>query len=582
METTSLPRTLYARNCEVNFISKEESDPFVADNHSQGKVSVKTINVGLLYKCELVGIAQFSAPRTTAMKEEYTRELVRLAFKKKTRIIGGASKLIKFYIREKNPADIFTYQDTTGEVTSVYEHCGFTLVKEHKTKKYLVAPGKSIATGTRKEVLGLPYATRYGPDRILGTKLGEVNRSDGTRKTNVLLFIEELGWHLEEVSGDRIYEWINPEVSFYTYKLTATDSSKYYYGVKSIKKLNPTIADCTNDGYLGSGTGKEFISWKNKHTKTLHKEILHIHSRKTLAYAHEADLIKDLWQTDPNCLNSTWGGKHGGLSVESTLISNKECPTHGKSKHIGDSCYQCFNSTTFQTGNCVTHGTTKHKGGVCHKCKTKENFSQKECPEHGLTIFRKNTCEKCTQKTVITLELCSLHGKVKHRGTTCSKCTALKSVILQTCDTHGASKHQGGICITCRNQKQITLNICTVHGETAHLSGHCQKCIALQNITLQECPTHGLTKFAGSKCSTCHAQKTIIERECPTHGLTKHAGLLCSKCASAKLYTEQTCSTHGLGKFRGSTCQKCIGEKVKHAKSHKTTQIPDCQYCTQM
>lgn len=137
------------------------------------------------------------------MKRVYTTELYRMAFEKEMRIVGGASKLLSFYRKTFRPADIFTYQDTTGEGTRVYEHCGFTLVRQDKKKQYLVAPGKTLETASRKEALGMAYATRYGPDRILGTKLGEVLRADGSRKSNKEIFIEDLGWHIEETTGDR-------------------------------------------------------------------------------------------------------------------------------------------------------------------------------------------------------------------------------------------------------------------------------------------------------------------------------------------------------------------------------------------
>lgn len=66
------------------------------------------------------------------MKRKYSIELLRLAFKNDVRVVGGASKLVSYYKKHYHPTDIFTYQDITGEVTTVYEQCGFTFVNEAK------------------------------------------------------------------------------------------------------------------------------------------------------------------------------------------------------------------------------------------------------------------------------------------------------------------------------------------------------------------------------------------------------------------------------------------------------------------
>lgn len=167
----------------VEKIELEQAQKFIQENHIQGasysdspKESVGLFNNSDEHEQELIGVAQFCSPRTAAKKREYTTELLRLCFKKDVRVIGGASKLINHYIKKYNPADIFTYQDTTGENTDVYVHCGFTLVKQDKEKQYLVMPGKTLETADRKnkEVFTLATVVQRGPDALLGTKLGKV------------------------------------------------------------------------------------------------------------------------------------------------------------------------------------------------------------------------------------------------------------------------------------------------------------------------------------------------------------------------------------------------------------------------
>ena len=76
--------------------------------------------------------------------------------------------------------------------------------------------------------------------RLAFKKDVRVYREDGSRKSNREIFLEELGWHIEETSGDRVYKWVNPRMTDYTYKITASYSDKYYYGVRSVLIGNAT------------------------------------------------------------------------------------------------------------------------------------------------------------------------------------------------------------------------------------------------------------------------------------------------------------------------------------------------------
>ena len=332
----------FARNCECRPISSDEARDFMDQHHRQGSTKDKTVSCGIYSPGgDLLGVISFCSPRTAAKRREYSRELVRLCFKSGVRVVGGASKLFKFYTKTYSPADIFTYQDATGEVTDVYEKSGMKFVSQGKRKSYLVAPGKTLDTGSRREVLGLAYAVRYGPDRILGTKVGEVfDPQTGKRKSNRDIFLENLGWHIEDTNGDRVYEWINPSMTHYVYKITASDSKKYYYGVSHVKKADATVDDCLADDYWGSGgslSSNKFNNWKKKHKDTLQKEILRRFKRKSEAYNFEKSIIGDLYATDKLCLNSIMGGKDGGVNgwKESSPLNESICEIHGKTFFIG-------------------------------------------------------------------------------------------------------------------------------------------------------------------------------------------------------------------------------------------------------
>lgn len=515
-------------------VSTAQANSFIDEHHRQGSIGGASISIGLYLRdsSELIGVLQMGPVRTAAMAREYSLELYRLAFKRGIRAPGGASKLIKSYISLYNPSDFFTYQDTTGENTAVYSHSGMVLVRDglRSKKQYLVAPGRTLESGTRKEVLGMAYATRFGPDRILGTSLGEVySEATGKRKSNRDIFLEDLGWHIEETSGDSVWEWINPEYSFYTYRITASDSRKYYYGVHGLKVAFASIEDCLMDGYFGSG-GAKFSNWKSRHSRTLKKEVLSIYSRKAHAYSAEKVLVGDSFKSDPLCLNSIVGGP-----------------------------LQPYSRSTIGVKYCEIHGETKHNGSTCLKCSSAERYTSEICEIHGASSFFGEFCQKCTSLASKTIRVCPVHGETKHQGDSCYKC--MKKGKIENCSIHGAVIHFGGNCMSCGNEESLHMADCSIHGLTKHRGSTCYKCVNESSITMAECHVHGLTKHRGSACFKCrNSQPAIAEKECPIHGLTKHQGDTCSKCSRGAVVLKE-CSIHGETKHRGDACFKCAAAK---------------------
>jgi hypothetical protein len=533
-------RKIYARATELVKLDAKEADTFVAANHRQS--SLKTgakVSYGLKIDDELVAVAQFGSPRTKLMREKYTVELLRLAFKEELRISGGASKLIKGFIKAEKPADLFTYQDTTGEVTDLYASAGMTLIsRKSKPKQFLVAPGKTLTTASRVEALGMPYAVRYGPDRILGVKLGEVLDENGVRKSNKQLFIEELGWHIEETSGDRVYEWVDPNRTYYTYRTTASDSAKYYYGVSHVKIANATVADCKEHNYFVSGghgvVSNKFINWRDKHKDQLQKEILSTHSRRAEAFSAEKKLVGELWKTDPNCLNSVVGGLNGSVgSLSGTRVSMKTCPIHGEAKHLGEKCYRCTNGASTQTKLCVIHGESKHRGDKCLRCSRAAASSIQECAIHGLSPHYGKRCSKCHNEANVGLKLCPIHGETKHNGDKCYSCTVENAISQKECTIHSVTSFRGDTCNSCIVEGQIHLSNCEVHGESKHRGTACLRCASKASFTVQTCSSHGETLFAGATCKRCTAEKAYSTKNCSIHGEATHIGDTCKRCAQA-------------------------------------------------
>lgn len=550
---------VHARQTIVKELSLEEAKFFLEANHRQGSVTSNggILSFGLFHEHEVVAVVQFCNPRTEGKKRKYTIELLRLAFKAGVRVPGGASKLLSHYRNTYNPADIFTYQDTTGEVTDVYEHCGFTLVSQARKKEYLVAPGKTLATAKRNEYFSVGHVTRNGPDRILGIKLGEVFHSNGERKNNIEIFIEELNWHLEATSGDRVYEWVSGNKAYYTYKITATDSDKYYYGVRGVPTSRANEEDCLRDNYWGSG-GAKFKNWKEKHKPNLVKEILAIHKRKAHAYAQEEKLVGDRYRTDPLCLNSINGGnKTIRRSGSPQTVMVESCSTHGKTPHVNGFCRKCASANRTNIRACPVHGETKHQGAACYKCSQEKTHHTGTCLTHGEAPFMGERCRLCIAERANSEQDCPIHGLTPFHGDSCRKCDGASRTSTQACPVHGEVKHQGNSCYACMTAERNTAKTCAAHGDVSFTGDSCYKCSTASRHSEGKCSKHGLTKFSGATCAKCTAEKSISLGDCTIHGEVKLRAGKCSKCILAEQYTDEACPTHGLSRHRAGKCCRC-------------------------
>lgn len=353
---------------------------------------------------------------------------------------------------------------------------------------------------------------------------------------------------------ENIYEWVNPEVTFYTYKITANDSDKYYFGVSHVNKGNASIHDCINDGYYGSGgkgdTRNKFVNWKRKHSRTLVKTVIKTFERKAPAFKHEHELVGDLYATDPNCLNSTSGGKLSGSPVL-LRVNISTCVIHGETSFIGSKCQKCVSGKVYSVKGCLKHGETKHRNNDCMKCVTLSTISFKDCEVHGLS---------------------------KHQGSACYKCRNHGRITFKTCVKHGEVKHIGDKCCSCAVKTTWALNDCLKHGVTRHVKDVCEKCVKDEH-DLITCSKHGETTHRGGKCGKCTAEKAFKFKKCQQHGVTLFQKYKCCKCATQNQLTVKTCVIHGETKHRGSTCSTCVTLKSTHTRFHTVKIDENCKYC---
>ena len=122
-----------ARKCEVKELKYSEVKDFLENNHLQGSAKSK-INLGLFFEGNLVEVMTFSKPR---FNKKYDYELLRLCTLKNFNVIGGASKLFK-YFRENFKGSVISYANRRFSNGKIYEILGFKRISESKPNYFWI------------------------------------------------------------------------------------------------------------------------------------------------------------------------------------------------------------------------------------------------------------------------------------------------------------------------------------------------------------------------------------------------------------------------------------------------------------
>lgn len=191
---TATPIKIYARNCDVIFIDKETSDRFLDDFHLQGSCSGDIIRVGLAYDNTLVGVMTFGPPRYSG---KYDVELLRMCFRFGYHVIGGASKMLKFFVGEYQPESIVSYCDNSKFTGDIYSRLNFHKISDGKPTPhwYNIKTHKHITDSLLRQ---------RGFDQLLGNEYG----CYGKNSDNIQLMLEH-GFVRVYDCGQSVYVWDN-------------------------------------------------------------------------------------------------------------------------------------------------------------------------------------------------------------------------------------------------------------------------------------------------------------------------------------------------------------------------------------
>jgi len=147
---------IYGRLTKIKEISNNKLvHDFLDNNHIQGNVN-SSIKIGLFYNEELVSLMTFGKLRkplnSKSKNNEY--EMLRFCNKLNTNVIGGASKLFKYFIRNYEYNKIISYADRSYSNGNLYKQLGFELKHITTPNYYYVINGiKYNRYNFRKDIL---------------------------------------------------------------------------------------------------------------------------------------------------------------------------------------------------------------------------------------------------------------------------------------------------------------------------------------------------------------------------------------------------------------------------------------------
>lgn len=121
--------SIYARKCEIVIVEPKTKNEFLETNHIQGKDSA-TISLGLVYHSELVALATFKKTNMAKGGKGDEWELSRFCSKLGMNVVGGASRLIKHFMKEHNSErlPLISYADLRWSNGDLYKSIGFDFV----------------------------------------------------------------------------------------------------------------------------------------------------------------------------------------------------------------------------------------------------------------------------------------------------------------------------------------------------------------------------------------------------------------------------------------------------------------------
>ena len=132
--------TIYGRKTKIREVSSKDSKEFLQTNHIQGNVNA-SIRLGLYYENELVSLMTFGKKRKalgSSSNDDDEYEMYRFCNKLNTNVVGGASKLFKYFVNNHTPKSVLSFADRRYFDGSMYKKLEFKKIGVTKPNYWYV------------------------------------------------------------------------------------------------------------------------------------------------------------------------------------------------------------------------------------------------------------------------------------------------------------------------------------------------------------------------------------------------------------------------------------------------------------
>lgn len=115
-----IPNKICARQCSIVKLNHQTCSNFLEENHIKGKDQSK-LKYGLVFQNNLVAVMTFD----NFTQNRHQWKIKRFCNTRNTIVVGGASKLLKFFVKKHNPSVISTHVDRRYFNGELYKKLGF-------------------------------------------------------------------------------------------------------------------------------------------------------------------------------------------------------------------------------------------------------------------------------------------------------------------------------------------------------------------------------------------------------------------------------------------------------------------------
>jgi hypothetical protein len=136
---------VYARKCTVKEIKNFDTKDFQNENHIRGFCAASKC-FGLFYNDKLMSIMTFGKPR---FNKNYEYELIRFCTLRNHTIIGGASKLWKYFLKKYAPKSVVSYANLRFSNGGIYEKLGFSKVGQSPPNYFYFKDSNILESGNK-------------------------------------------------------------------------------------------------------------------------------------------------------------------------------------------------------------------------------------------------------------------------------------------------------------------------------------------------------------------------------------------------------------------------------------------------